>query len=72
VHTLRNFILQAGVIPYQRKGIRLGSKRHIDLTECFDKIDLGVESISDWSEFEALFAEHEFHRIACSTGASKK
>jgi hypothetical protein len=30
-------------------------KRHIDLTEPFDSVDLGVESIGDWSAFEKEF-----------------
>ena len=38
--------------------------QHIDLTKWFDTIDLGVDSIGDWSEYEAVFAEQEFHRIA--------
>ncbi len=37
----------------KRKGyLKLVPKRRIDLTECIDKIDLGVKSIGNWSEFE--------------------
>ena len=46
------------------------AKRRVDLTKYFDTIDLGVDSIGDWSEFEQLFAEQEFHRIESSTKAS--
>jgi len=30
-------------------------KRKVDLTVHFDKIDLGVEAIGDWKEFERGF-----------------
>ncbi len=44
----------------KRKGyLKLVPKRHIDLTECFDKVDLGVESIGNWNEFEKKI--HEAH-----------
>jgi bifunctional DNA-binding transcriptional regulator/antitoxin component of YhaV-PrlF toxin-antitoxin module len=37
----------------KRKGyLKLVPKRRVDLTEYFDKIDLGVESIGNWSAFE--------------------
>ena len=32
--------------------MKLVPKRRVDLTECFDKVDLGVESIGSWSAFE--------------------
>ena len=42
----------------KRKGyLKLIPKRRVDLTECFDKIDLGVESIGSWSEFEKKLCE---------------
>jgi len=37
----------------KRKGyLKLVPKRQVDLTTCFDKVDLGVESIGSWKEFE--------------------
>jgi hypothetical protein len=48
------------------------AKWGVDLTKYFDKVDLGVESIDDWSEFEAWFAEQEFHKIASLTNVSTK
>ena len=37
----------------KRKGyLKLVPKRHVDLTENFDKVDLGVESFRSWKEFE--------------------
>lgn len=42
----------------KKKGyLKLIPKRRVDLTECFDKIDLGVESIGNWKEFEKKFHE---------------
>jgi bifunctional DNA-binding transcriptional regulator/antitoxin component of YhaV-PrlF toxin-antitoxin module len=42
----------------KRKGyLKLVPKRRVDLTECFDKVDLGVKSIGNWSEFEKKFNE---------------
>ena len=42
----------------KRKGyLKIVPKRRIDLTESFDKIDLGVESIGSWSEFQKKFYE---------------
>ncbi len=42
----------------KRKGyLKLVPKRRIDLTEFFDKIDLGVDSIGNWSEFEKRISE---------------
>lgn len=44
----------------KRKGyLKLVPKRQVDLTECFDKVDLGVKSIGNWSEFEKqIYEEH--------------
>jgi len=37
----------------KRQGsLKIIPKRRVDLTEYFDRVDLGVESIGDWSEFE--------------------
>jgi bifunctional DNA-binding transcriptional regulator/antitoxin component of YhaV-PrlF toxin-antitoxin module len=37
----------------KRKGyLKLVPKRRVDLTEFFDKVDLGVGSIGNWNEFE--------------------
>jgi bifunctional DNA-binding transcriptional regulator/antitoxin component of YhaV-PrlF toxin-antitoxin module len=42
----------------KRKGyLKLIPKRRVDLTECFDKVDLRVKSIGSWSEFEKKFSE---------------
>jgi bifunctional DNA-binding transcriptional regulator/antitoxin component of YhaV-PrlF toxin-antitoxin module len=42
----------------KRKGyLKIVPKRHVDLTENFDKVDLGVEAIGDWKEFEKKFYE---------------
>jgi bifunctional DNA-binding transcriptional regulator/antitoxin component of YhaV-PrlF toxin-antitoxin module len=42
----------------KRKGyLKLVPKRRVDLTEFFDKIDLGVDSIGNWSEFEKRISE---------------
>jgi bifunctional DNA-binding transcriptional regulator/antitoxin component of YhaV-PrlF toxin-antitoxin module len=44
----------------KRKGyLKLLPKRRVDLTKLFDKVDLGIESIEDWSQFEQTFyGEH--------------
>lgn len=40
----------------KRKGyLKLVPKRRVDLTEYFDKVDLGVEAIGSWAEFEKKF-----------------
>jgi len=42
----------------KRKGyLKLIPKRRIDLTESFDKVDLGTESIGNWKEFQKKFYE---------------
>lgn len=42
----------------KRKGyLKLIPKRKVDLTEDFDKVDLGVEAIENWREFEKRFHE---------------
>ena len=44
----------------KRKGyLKLIPKRRVDLTECFDKVDLGVKSIGKWSDFEKEIYEEE-------------
>jgi bifunctional DNA-binding transcriptional regulator/antitoxin component of YhaV-PrlF toxin-antitoxin module len=44
----------------KRKGyLKLVPKRQVDLTECFDKVDLGVKSIDKWSDFEKEIYEAE-------------
>jgi len=44
----------------KRKGyLKLVPKRRVDLTVYFDKVDLGVKSIGNWSEFEKkIYEEH--------------
>ncbi len=42
----------------KRKGyLKVVPKRQIDLTECFDQADIGVDSIGDWASFEKRFYE---------------
>ncbi|MCP8312998.1 MAG: hypothetical protein H3Z53_01310 [archaeon] len=42
----------------KRKGyLKIIPKRRVDLTENFDKVDLGVEAIGSWKEFERKFYE---------------
>jgi hypothetical protein len=42
----------------KRKGyLKIVPKRRVDLTECFDKVDLGVESIGSWASFEKKLYE---------------
>ena len=42
----------------KRKGyLKIVPKRRVDLTECFDKVDLGVESIESWASFEKKIRE---------------
>ena len=42
----------------KRKGyLKLVPKRHVDLTENFDKVDLGVEAIGSWKQFEKKIHE---------------
>jgi len=39
--------------------VKLIPKQKIDLTELFDKVDLGVKSIGNWQEFEKNAAESQ-------------
>jgi bifunctional DNA-binding transcriptional regulator/antitoxin component of YhaV-PrlF toxin-antitoxin module len=42
----------------KRKGyLKIVPKRRVDLTENFDKVDLGVDAIGSWREFEKKFYE---------------
>jgi bifunctional DNA-binding transcriptional regulator/antitoxin component of YhaV-PrlF toxin-antitoxin module len=42
----------------KRKGyLKIVPKRRVDLTLCFDKVDLGVESIGSWAVFEKKLYE---------------
>ena len=44
----------------KRKGyLKIVPKRRIDLTDNFDKADLGVEAIGSWKQFEKSFFEAE-------------
>ena len=44
----------------KRKGyLKLVPKHRVDLTELFDKVDLGVKSIGNWSKFEKEIYEEE-------------
>ena len=45
----------------KRKGyLKIIPKRRVDLTKNFDTADLGVDSISNWNEFQKKF--HEAHK----------
>jgi DNA-binding transcriptional regulator/RsmH inhibitor MraZ len=48
------------VYVIKRKGyLKLVPKHKVDLTACFDKVDLGVKSIGNWKEFEKkIYGEH--------------
>lgn len=37
--------------------LKIVPKRKVDLTKLFDKVDLGVDAIGEWEEFERFFAE---------------
>lgn len=42
----------------KRKGyLKIVPRRRVDLTEGFDKVDLGVETIGDWKEFQKKLLE---------------
>ena len=42
----------------KRKGyLKIVPKRRVDLTENFDKVDLGVEAIGSWKQFEKKIHE---------------
>ena len=42
----------------KRKGyLKIIPKRRVDLTKNFDKVDLSVEAIGEWKEFEKKFLE---------------
>lgn len=46
------------VYVIKRRGyLKILPKRKIDLTEFFDKADLGVDAIGSWKEFEKKFFE---------------
>jgi len=46
------------VYVIKRKGyLKIVPKRKIDLTQFFDKVDLRVEAIGSWKEFEKRFFE---------------
>ncbi|HKZ93158.1 MAG TPA: AbrB/MazE/SpoVT family DNA-binding domain-containing protein [Candidatus Bathyarchaeia archaeon] len=48
----------------KRKGyLKLVPKRRVDLTEDFDRVDLGVESIGDWKEFQKRFFLRDVHEV---------
>jgi bifunctional DNA-binding transcriptional regulator/antitoxin component of YhaV-PrlF toxin-antitoxin module len=48
------------VFVIKRKGyLKVVPKRKVDLTECFDQIDLGVESIGSWTQFEKRLHEEK-------------
>ena len=37
--------------------LRITSRKRPDLTKYFDSVDLGVDAIGDWEEFERKFYE---------------
>lgn len=42
-------------IVKRKRCLKIIPKRRVDLTEDFDKVDLGVETIGSWKEFEKKF-----------------
>jgi len=44
-------------IVKRKEYLKIIPKRRIDLTEDFDKVDLGAEAIESWKEFEKKFYE---------------
>ena len=46
------------ILIIKRKSyLKLVPKRKVDLTEYFDQMDIGVESIGSWKQFEKRFYE---------------
>lgn len=46
------------VYVIKRKGsLKILPKRKVDLTALFDNVDLGVEAVGDWRDFEKKFYE---------------
>lgn len=44
------------VFIIKREGsLKILPKRRIDLTKFFDEVDIGVDSVGDWEEFEKKF-----------------
>lgn len=43
----------------RKEYLKVIPKRKVDLTENFDKVDLGVKSIGSWEEFEEKFFGRE-------------
>jgi DNA-binding transcriptional regulator/RsmH inhibitor MraZ len=41
----------------RREYLKVIPKQRVDLTEDFDNVDLGVEAIENWKEFEKRFHE---------------
>ena len=56
----RREVLEGGEVFVIREGkiLKLVPKRKPDLTKYFDSVDLGVEQILDWEEFE-----RELHEV---------
>ncbi|MEM2971296.1 MAG: hypothetical protein QW270_02600 [Candidatus Bathyarchaeia archaeon] len=44
-------------IVKRKKYLKIIPKHQVDLTEHFDKVDLGVVAIGNWKEFEKKFYE---------------
>ncbi|MEA2090323.1 MAG: AbrB/MazE/SpoVT family DNA-binding domain-containing protein [Thermoproteota archaeon] len=41
----------------RKEYLKILPKRKVDLTEFFDSVDLGVEAVGSWREFEKRFYE---------------
>ena len=41
----------------RRNYLKIVPRRRVDLTKLFDSVDLGVDAIGDWGEFEKSLAE---------------
>ena len=52
--------------------MKLVPKRRVDLTEYFDKVDLGVKSIGSWAVFERRIYEQASEKDTPSMNALTK
>ena len=48
-----------------RKGdeLRILPLKRVDLRKYFDRVDLGVDAIGDWKEFEKMFVEKRRRKV---------
>ena len=45
--------------------------KKIDLTVYFDSLDLGIDAIDDWDEYQRAWVEEEFRSLAIGLPRSK-